>query len=44
MPRHRMTDAEWELISGILPSSAATGRPPRDSVDAIFWIVRTGEI
>lgn len=45
MPRHGMTDAEWELISDIFPEPASTGRPPRDPrelVDAIFWIVRTG--
>lgn len=45
MPRHRMTDAEWELISDIFPEPAETGRPPRDPrelLDAIFWIVRTG--
>ena len=45
MPRHRMTDAEWELIADMFPEPASTGRPPRDPrelVDAIFWIVRTG--
>jgi transposase len=45
MPRHRMTDAEWELIADIFPEPAATGRPPRNPrelLDAIFWIVRTG--
>lgn len=45
MLRHRMSDAEWELIADIFPEPAATGRPPRDPrelLDAIFWIVRTG--
>lgn len=45
MPRHRMTDAEWELIADLFPEPASTGRPPRDPrelLDAIFWIVRTG--
>lgn len=45
MPRHQMTDAEWELIADIFPMPASTGRPPRDPrelLDGIFWIVRTG--
>lgn len=45
MPRHGMTDAEWELIADLFPEPAATGRPPREPrelLDAIFWIVRTG--
>ncbi len=45
MPRHGMTDAEWELIVDLFPEPAATGRPPREPrelLDAIFWVVRTG--
>ncbi len=45
MPRHRMSNSEWELIADIFPEPATTGRPPRDPrelLDAIFWIVRTG--
>ena len=45
MPRHGMTDAEWELIADLFPEPAATGRPPREPrelLHAIFWIVRTG--
>lgn len=45
MPRHQMTDAEWELIADIFPEPSSTGRPPRDPrelLDGIFWIVRTG--
>ena len=30
VPRHQMTDAEWELIADIFPEPAATDRPPRD--------------
>jgi transposase len=40
-----MTDAEWELIADLFPEPAATGRPPRkprELMDAIFWVVRTG--
>ena len=45
MPRHRLTDDQWELIEHLLPKPAATGRPPsnpRTIIDAIFWILRTG--
>lgn len=45
MPRHRLSDEEWDLIHDLFPAPAATGRPPRDRreiVDAILWILRTG--
>jgi len=45
MIRHRLTDEQWELISDLLPERKATGRPPldpRDVVDGILWILRTG--
>src|SRR3954453_4928500 len=45
MPRHRLSDDEWDLIKGLFPAPAATGRPPRDRreiVDAILWVLRTG--
>jgi transposase len=45
MPRHRLSDDEWDLIKDLFPAPAATGRPPRDRrqiVDAILWILRTG--
>src|SRR3954453_21554765 len=45
MPRHQLTDDEWELIKDLFPAPAATGRPPRcrrQIVDAILWILRTG--
>lgn len=45
MPRHRLSDDEWDLIKDLFPAPAATGRPPRDRreiIDAILWILRTG--
>jgi transposase len=45
MPRHRLTDEQWNLIADLFPPPKATGRPPRDRreiVDAIMWILRTG--
>lgn len=45
MARHRLTNAQWELIADLCPPQAATGRPPvnpRDMVDAILWRLRTG--
>jgi len=45
MPRHRLTDEQWDAISDLFPPPAWTGRPPADRrmiVDAICWILRTG--
>jgi transposase len=45
MLRHRLTDAQWDLIGGLFPPAAKTGRPPverRQVVDGIMWILRTG--
>ncbi len=45
MARHRLTDAQWELIADIFPAPAAIGHPPvnpHDMVDAILWRLRTG--
>jgi transposase len=45
MPRHRLTDEQWELIADLFPKPKRTGRPPRqrrDIVDAVLWILRTG--
>lgn len=30
MARHRLTDDQWELIAGIFPPPARTGRPRVD--------------
>lgn len=46
MPRHRLTDAQWEFIADLFPvGSFRTGRRPRNRrelLDAIFWVLRTG--
>jgi transposase len=45
MPRHGLTDEQWELIADLFPPPAKTGRPPTDRrlvVDAILWMLRTG--
>lgn len=45
MARHRLTDAEWELVEDVFAPPARTGRPPRDRrqvLDGIMWILRTG--
>ena len=39
MPRHQLTDEQWECIGDLLPKSARTGRPPADRrmiLNAIF--------
>jgi len=45
MARHRLTDKQWQLMAGMFPEPAATGRPPADPrkmVDGILWRLRTG--
>jgi transposase len=45
MARHRLTNAQWELIAGEFGSAKPTGRPRverRKVLDGIFWIMRTG--
>lgn len=46
MPRHRLTDEQWEVVSDLFPTyHFKTGRRPRDRrqiLDAIFWVLRTG--
>jgi len=45
MPRHALTDDEWDCIKDIFPAPAKTGRPPSDPrrmVNGILWILRTG--
>ena len=45
MPRHRLTDDQWEVIKDLFPAPKPTGRPPRDPrevLDAILWVLRTG--
>ena len=45
MPRHALTDDEWDCIKDVFPAPAKTGRPPSDPrrmVNGILWILRTG--
>jgi transposase len=45
MTRHRLTDAQWELIANLFPPPAKTGRPPTDrrlAMDGILWILQSG--
>src|SRR3954465_2091335 len=45
MVRHRLTDQQWELVQGLFPPPARTGRPRRDRreiLDGILRILRTG--
>lgn len=45
MPRHGLTDEQWDLIADLFPKPKRTGRPPRDRrqiVNGILWILRTG--
>lgn len=45
MVRHRLSDDEWDLISDLFPVPTGVGRPPnnpRDMMDGIRWILRTG--
>ena len=45
MDRHALTDQEWELIAGVMPERARTGRPRKDDrlmLEGILWILRAG--
>src|SRR2546430_6424069 len=46
MPRHQLTDEQWNLVQSLLPKRrATTGRPPSDPrlmLNGIFWILGTG--
>lgn len=46
MRRHELSDEEWEAIAPLVPQrSGAMGRPsrrPREMVNAMLWILRTG--
>jgi transposase len=45
MPRHQLTDEQWERIEHRFPVTADTGRPPADCrtvFNGILWILRTG--
>jgi hypothetical protein len=45
MPRHQLTDEQWERIQHYFPVAADTGRPPSDVrtvFNGVLWILRTG--
>lgn len=45
MPRHQLSNDQWECIRDLFPAPANTGRPPSDQrtvMNAILWILRTG--
>ena len=45
MLRLLLTDEQWELIKGMFPPPAGTGRPRRDPrivLEGILWVMRTG--
>lgn len=45
MPRHRLTDEQWDLIADLFPPPNRLGCPrsdPRDMIEGILWILNTG--
>jgi transposase len=45
MVRHRLTDQQGELVEGLFPPPARTGRPRRDRreiLDGVLWGLRPG--
>ncbi|WP_435886362.1 IS5 family transposase [Streptomyces bacillaris] len=45
MRRHELSDAEWAVLSPLLPSSGSAGRPRSDDrvvLNGIVWKLRTG--
>ena len=46
MPRHRLTDSQWDVVADLFPTNSfKTGRRPRkrrEILNAIFWVLRTG--
>lgn len=45
MRRHELSDAEWNLISDLMPAVRDTGRPATDHrqvLNGLMWILRTG--
>jgi transposase len=42
MRRHELSDAEWERIEPLLPTSGRAGADRRTFVSAVLWIDRTG--
>lgn len=46
MPRHGLTDAQWERLAPFLPPErpkvGRPSRPHREMVDAVLWVLATG--
>ncbi|MCP4449403.1 MAG: transposase [Myxococcales bacterium] len=46
MPRHQLTDPQWETVADLFPTgNCKTGRRHRNRrviLNAIFWVLRTG--
>ena len=45
MRRHELTDAQWDRLFPLLPSSARTSRPSTDvrqAMNGIDWVLSTG--
>jgi transposase len=43
--RYELTDGEWALIEPLIPPASDTGRPrrpPREVLNGIFWMLRSG--
>ena len=41
LPRHAISDADWDRIRGLLPTRGPEG-DRRRFVDAVLWVARTG--
>lgn len=45
MARHGLSDEQWDVLQGVLPPVAATGRPPKDRrliINGIIYILSAG--
>ncbi|MBV8879012.1 MAG: IS5 family transposase [Planctomycetaceae bacterium] len=45
MHRYELSQAQWDLIKGLVPGPKSTGRPPRDArqlFNGMLWILHTG--
>lgn len=40
--RHRLTDQEWEELSGFVPKETRYLIPARTFLDSVFWVLATG--
>ena len=45
MPRHELSDEQWQRIERLLPPRKRRGRPrkdPRQMLNGMLWVLRTG--